>query len=78
MTPISEANVPPALWRRLKFRARKERLSVSEEIARCLERGLASSEEPARFRDRARELRQGARGVLTAADLSVIIREGRA
>lgn len=75
-TPAS-LELPPDLLRRLKFHAYSQHRSLETEIIRCLNLGLQQEERPLRFRDRARNLRQHARGVLTADSLKQHIENGR-
>jgi len=70
-------DIPPDLLRRLKFRAYSHHRSLENEVIRCLSEGLKQEEQPERFRDRARNLRQLSRGVLTAESLRRHIDSGR-
>lgn len=77
MQTPADLDIPPELMRRLKFRAYSQHRSLESEIIRCLNLGLQQEERPQRFRDRARSLRQHARGVLTAEALRQHIENGR-
>lgn len=44
MATLNVRNLPDALYRRLKQRARRERRSVAQEVARILEQALAAPE----------------------------------
>jgi len=44
MATLNVKNLPDALYRRLKQRARRERRSVAQEVARILEHALAAPE----------------------------------
>ena len=72
-------DLPPALVRRLKFRARRTRRTLDAEIVSCLQAGVDTvlrREEP--FRHAAPRLRRKVGGCLRHRQLSCWIDQGRA
>ncbi|WP_309382165.1 hypothetical protein [Cerasicoccus frondis] len=70
-------DLPPELLKRLKFRAKRDKRTLENEILHCLNLGLTRENPPERFQDRARRLRQVSHGVLRVDDLKHLIEDGR-